>query len=120
MLIRLIENILIAITSTVILSGLKIGWLSIRKALQAEPSPPRSTPPKKTVQRQFFISLSLLALFLLAAVVTSDVLRTVALIISSIAFLAVWGSFDTAISFYPDDPRNDPPADAPAHQSGKQ
>lgn len=91
------------------------------KRSETEPDTPQKHTPKKVLQKQFFFSLfaflfsfsgawALPLKFLLLG--TMKIFLT---IISFYAFLFIWGAFDAAFAFYPeDDPGNPaPPQDAP-------
>lgn len=119
MLLRFIEDVLIAVASGAVIAFAKRLLLLFKTVAEKDAPPsPQPTPPKKTIQTQFFVSLAFLVLLLLASAILTDVWRFFSIFASIIALLCVWGSFENAISFYPDVPGNDPPANDSTDSSG--
>lgn len=87
---------------------------------------PRRAAPKKTLKKQFFYSLFLLAISLLLGGLLPfennswvGTFKIVCLLTSGFAFLTTWGAFEVAFGFYPSDEIISEPSDQPTDNTSK-
>ena len=113
------QNVLSTLICGAILCVLKQVYQFIKKSECSLDRPPKVVP-KKTVQKQFFISLFLFAFSISGAWVSPYIILKIFLgLIAGYTFLFTWGAFDSALAFYPgNDPQDDKPADSITNESG--
>lgn len=117
--INLITTIICAFIAAV---GKRI-WLQI-KANPVEAQKPKK-PNKKLLKKQFFVYLILMSFSLAVGILlpfdTSTPMwgfKPLFLFFSGVSFLAVWGSFEEAMAFYPPDNIVKKPSDDTTDDSG--
>lgn len=121
----ILENVVVTLVCGGIVHVAKSIFNFIKRA-ELEPRSYKKVTPKKTVQKQFFISLftflfsfsgawALPLKFLLLGA-----MKIFLMIISLYAFIFVWGAFDAAIAFYPEeDPGDSVPTQDTSKEPGK-
>lgn len=120
----IIENIVSGLICAVLGFVCKKVWNSIKRSFvkSYEEQPRTKRTSKKTLRKQFFVCLILLVIFLSTAtsIQASSIplrfLKVGMFILAGYNFLFVWGAFDIAVVFYPDDDISNVPTQNEATQ----
>lgn len=93
-------------------------WRSLKKP---RPVPAEKLGKKDTLRRQFFAALALLSLSLVVFCSIGStspaewlgLVKVLSGLVAGLSFLVVWGAFDVAFAFYPEDQVVEEPAQTP-------
>lgn len=119
----MIENIIATLICGIIASVTKWVYHFIKSA-ECNPQPGNRITPKKTLQKQFFISLFIFPLSLSGAwAIPADKLilgfiKIVLGVFAFFSFIFVWGAFDAAFAFYPTNKVGDIPTGDTSNHTG--
>lgn len=125
----MLDNIISNVVAGIICAVLAYLSRKIVVFLSAPPQSQREGVPysKRSIHTQFLVYLFTLVICLSAGVLIVPnvmwiaLLKIFLLLAAGFSFIFLWGAFDAALAFYPDDnARDDKPSDKPPDDTGKE